>query len=170
MTNDTNNAPNKEENVGTVPQSPVVIHAQYLKDMSFENPNAPEILKKADISPEVDIDIGVDMRKLEGAADEFFYEVVLSVNASAKREGKTMFLAEIKYGATVSINGLEEKKHHPILFIEVPRMIFPFMRMILANSTQSGGFIPLQMGMVNFRAMYLQRFGDNQETEDNSEG
>ncbi len=163
--------PENNENIGTVPQTPVVIHAQYLKDMSFENPNSPEILQKVDTAPAVDIDISVDMRKLEleDAAEEHFYEVVLTVNASAKRDDKVMFIAEIKYGATVSIQGMDDKKHHPILFVEVPRMLFPFIRMLLANATQAGGFIPLQMGMVNFRAMYLQRFGEKTETDENSD-
>ncbi len=165
---DTPNDVQNGDNVGAVPQTPVVIHAQYLKDMSFENPNAPEILHKAETSPEVNIDITVDMRKLESTDKEAFYEVLLIVNADAKRDGKTMFIAEIKYGAAVSIKGMDEKQHHPILFVEVPRMIFPFVRMILANATQTGGFIPLQMGMVNFRAMYLKRFGTKPESEENS--
>lgn len=152
-----------EENIGTIAQSPVVIHSQYLKDLSFENPNAPEILYRADTAPEVDIDVAIDMQKLDHATEEYYYEVVLTINASAKRNDKTMFLAEIKYGATVSIQDLAEPKHHPILFIEVPRMIFPFARMILSNSTQMGGFTPLQMALVNFRAMYIQRFGQKQE-------
>ena len=152
-----------EQDVGTVPQTPVVIHAQYLKDMSFENPNAPEILKKADTPPEVDINIAVDTRKLDNENSEHFYEVILTVNASAKRHDKTMFIAEIKYGATVSIDGMDEKQHYPILFVEVPKMIFPFVRLILANATQSGAFIPLQMALVDFRAMYLKRFGQKSE-------
>jgi len=155
-----NNTETNEENIGTIASSPVVIHSQYLKDLSFENPNAPQILQRADTPPDVDIDISIDMQKLEHETNEHFYEVILGVNASATRDGKTMFLAEIKYGASVSINGLEEQKHHPILFIEVPRMIFPFARLILSNSTQAGGFTPLNMALVNFRAMYLQRFGN----------
>lgn len=158
------------QNIGTVPQSPVVIHMQYLKDLSFENPNAPEILHKADQPPEVDINIGVDTRRMENASEEYMYEVVLTINASAKRFDKTMFIAEIKYGASVSIHDMKEKRHHAILLVEVPRMIFPFARMILANSTQTGGFVPLQMALVDFRAMYLKRFGRPMpENEDKSD-
>lgn len=149
------------QDIGIVPQTPLVIHAQYLKDLSFENPNAPEILKKANKPPEVDINMSVNVIRLEDEKEEYFYEVVLNVNATAMRDGKTMFLAEIKYGATVSIHGLDEKKHHGLLFVEVPKIIFPFVRLILSNATQSGAFIPLQMGMVDFKAMYLKRFGKN---------
>ena len=75
-----------------------------------------------------------------------------------------MFLAEIQYGACVFINeNMGEKKHHPVLFIEVPRMIFPFVRQILSNATQAGGYTALNIALVNFRAMYLQRFGKNNE-------
>ena len=148
------------ENIGTIPQSPVFIHNQYLKDMSFENPNAPSILQHKDGAPELDMNIMIDTTRLEHDEHEHFYEVVLTVNAVAKRGDKTMFIAEIKYAAAVSISGMEEKQHHPILFVEVPRMIFPYTRMILSNATQSGSFIPLHMAMVDFRAMYLKRFGD----------
>ena len=150
--------PTAEENIGTVGQTPVVIHKQYLKDMSFENPNAPGILKRADKRPEMDMNIMIDVQKIEDAEIQHFYEVTLNLTASAKREDEVMFIAEVLYGAAVSINGLEEKKHHPLLFIEVPQLIFPFARQIMANATQSGGYMPLQISPVDFRTMYIQRF------------
>jgi len=149
-----------EENIGDVPRTPMVIHKQYLKDMSFENPNAPLILKKADIAPEMEMNIMMDVQKIEDEEFEHFYEVVLNVNASAKRGDQTMFIAEIQYAAAVSIDGIDQKKHHPLLFIEVPNMLFPFARQILASATQAGGYIPLQLSPVDFRAMYIKRFAD----------
>ena len=155
----------KDENVGVVPQTPVTIHSQYLKDLSFESPNSPQILVKAESPPEVDINIAVDMKKFETETDEAFYEVILTVKTNATRQGKALFIAEIQYGAYVSIAGIPEEQHHAILFVEVPRMIFPFVRMILANTTQTGGFMPLQLAMVDFRAMYMQRFGQKADSE-----
>lgn len=160
-----------EENIGNVSQTPVIIHKQYLKDLSFENPNAPLILKKADNRPEMDMNIMIDVQKIEDEELEHLYEVTLNITASAKRKDQTMFIAEILYGAAVSISGLDEKKHHPLLFIEVPYMLFPFVRQILANATQAGGFMPLQLSPVDFRSMYLKRFASkekeaNQSTED----
>lgn len=163
MTDDTKNNIDSQEDIGIVPQTPVVIQAQYLKDLSFESPNSPDVLRKADQPPEVDINISIDMVKLDENDNESFYEVVINLSASAKREGRTLFIAEIKYGAMVSIRGLEESKHHAVLFIEVPRVIFPFVRLILSNATQQGGFVPLQIGLVDFRSMYLKRFGKNEE-------
>ena len=149
-----------DENIGDVPQAPLIIHKQYLKDMSFESPNSPEMLKPATNRPEMDMNIMLDIQKLKHPKHEYFYEVTLTLTTSAKREGKTLFLAEIIYGATASIQGLEEKQHHPILFIEVPQLMFPFARQIMAHATQSGGFTALHLSPVDFRAMYLKRFAE----------
>jgi preprotein translocase subunit SecB len=157
-----------EEDIGTVPNSPIVIHKQYLKDFSFENPNAPEILKRGNTPPETDMSIGLDVNKIEHEEYEHFYEVVVNIKASAVREGQTMFVADIAYGATVSITGLDIKKHHPLLLIEVPQMIFPFVRQILAHASLSGGFLPLQLQPIDFRSMYLKRFAGEEKSEENS--
>lgn len=158
-------APAPEENIGKVPQTPIVIHAQYLKDMSFENPNSPEILRKGKRPPAMDMNITMDVKRLEDKEIENFYEVVLTVNASAMREDKAMFIAEITYGAAVSITDLEENKHHPLLLIEVPQLLFPFVRQILANATQAGGFMALQLAPVDFRSMYLERFANKEKNK-----
>lgn len=152
---------NSKENVGNVPVSPMIIHKQYLKDLSFENPNAPDILVRTiNESPETDMSIGLDLQKLEHEEHEHFYEVTVNINASAVRGDKTMFVADISYGATVSINGLDPKQHHPLLLIEVPQMLFPFVRQILAHSSLAGGFLPLQLQPIDFRSMYLKRFAE----------
>ncbi len=152
-----------ENSEAQVPNSPVIIHKQYLKDLSFENPNAPKILIMGDIRPEMDMNINMEVQKLEDDAHEHYYEVALTLNASAVREGEVMFIAEVIYAAALSINGIEEKKHHPLLLVEVPHLIFPYARQILANITQSGGFMPLQLRPVDFRSMYLQRFAKKKD-------
>jgi len=144
---------------------PVVIHAQYLKDLSFENPNAPDSLRKGQAAPEIDMNISMDAKKLEDENIDSLYEVVLNLNVSAVREGKTAFIAEIVYAATVSMGEVNENRHHTLLLMEVPRLLFPFARQILANMTGSGGFPPLVLNPVDFRAMYINKFGraPNQE-------
>ena len=169
MAEDNSEKDKVEGDVGQIPQTPVIIHTQYLKDMSFENPNAPDILKKGKKPPEMDMNLSMDVRKLENEEIENLYEVILNVNAKALREGKAMFIAEIVYGAAVSITGLEEKQHHPLLLTEVPYMLFPFVRQILSNATQAGGFIPLQITPVDFRSMYIKRFSDQSENKESSE-
>ena len=166
MSNMTEN--NEDQKV--IPNAPLLIHAQYLKDFSFENPHAPETLRQDGIQPQMDMDIALDINKLEDEKIEHLYTVDLIINAKANRGDKVMFIAELKYGALVSIKGIDEKKHHPLLFIEVPHMTFPFARQALSDATQAGGFIPLQLNPVDFRALYLERFGSNNseksETED----
>ncbi|NCC22779.1 MAG: protein-export chaperone SecB [Alphaproteobacteria bacterium] len=140
------------------PQVPVVIHAQYVKDISFENPNAPETLRPGQGSPEMDININMDARKLETEETDNLYEVVLSLSAKAARNEKTVFLAEIHYGSIVSLPGVPQDTHHPVLLIEVPKTLFPFARQLLAELTQSGGYPPLLLNPVDFRALYMEQF------------
>lgn len=159
----TKNTKENQEDIGDVPSSPLIIHRQFLKDLSFENPNAPKILQRTENKPQMDINIGLDVQKQDHEEFQDYYEVLLTLSANAVRNDEAMFLAEVVYGAAVSVNGLEEKQHHPLLFIEVPKMIFPFARQIMSNITQSGGFMPLQLTPVDFRAMYIRRFADDAE-------
>jgi preprotein translocase subunit SecB len=137
---------------------PVIIHAQYVKDISFENPNAPETLRPGQGGPEMDVNINMDAKKMESAETENLYEVVLSLAASAKRADKAVFLADIQYGAVVSLPGVDTEHHHPLLLVEVPKTLFPFARQLLAELTQSGGYPPLLLNPVDFRALYIERF------------
>lgn len=157
-------APKGEENVAAsdsaqAPGLPVIIHTQYLKDLSFENPNAPESLRQGQGAPQIEMNISMDARKIEDGEMEHLYEVILKVNANAERQDKAAFIAEIVYGAVVSLNERSETRAHTLLLMEVPRMMYPFARQILAEITGSGGFPPLLLGAVDFRAMYMNQFG-----------
>lgn len=151
-----------KDDVGNVPASPLVIHRQYLKDLSFESPNSPQLLVRTNQPPEVEMDIMLDVQRLADPDHDHFYEVVLQVTGTAKRNDDTLFIAEVIYAATASIQGIDEKNHHPILFIEVPQIIFPFTRQIMSHITLSGGFAPINLQPVDFRNMYLQRFAQKQ--------
>jgi len=140
---------------------PVTIHAQYVRDLSFENPNAPESLRPSSKNPEMDINIGMDARKLEDKDVKNLFEVVLNVRAAAIRADEPAFIAELQYGVTVSIGEeVPEDNHHPLLLIEIPRMAFPFVRQIISDVTIQGGYPPLLLNPVDFQALYMQRFGD----------
>jgi len=139
---------------------PIVIHAQYIKDMSFENPNTPESLRGGPDAPEMDVNIGMDARKLEDGDAQNLYEVALNVRAEAKRGEESVFIAELQYGMTVSLNDVPEDQHHPLLLIEIPRMAFPYARQILSDLTVQGGFPPLLLNPVDFHALYMDRFKD----------
>ncbi len=160
------NQASSDDNI--VPQVPLVVHAQYMKDLSFENPHAPETLRKDGHAPKMEMDISLDVNKIEDDNIENLYDVGMIIRAKAVRGDKTMFITDLSYNALVSVNGLDEKKHHPLLFIEVPHMLFPFARQIISDATQAGGYMPLQLNPVDFRSLYLERFGkknNNQEEE-----
>ncbi|MFN3700801.1 MAG: protein-export chaperone SecB [Alphaproteobacteria bacterium] len=165
---DTNNAnpaaDNTDDNaMRNMPEGgnmPIVIHAQYIKDLSFENPDSPQSLKGLKDEPKMNINIGMDARKLpaELAGAENYYEVVLNVRAEAKTPEALLFIAELQYGMTVSLNDVPEDQHHPVLLIEIPRMAFPYARQILSDLTTQGGYPPLLLNPVDFHALYLDRF------------
>lgn len=140
---------------------PITIHTQYVRDISFENPNAPDSLRGGQPAPDMNVNIGMDARKL---ADEGFanlYEVALTISAEARRGEKAAFLAEVVYNAVVSLGeSIPEDQHHPILLIEIPRHIFPYARQILSELTVSGGYPPLLLNPVDFQLLYMQRFAD----------
>ena len=156
----------KDETLREMPTAgnlPIVIHAQYIKDMSFENPNTPQSLRSSNAGPEMDVNIGMDARKLEDGEAKNLYEVALNVRAEAKKDGEVMFLAELQYGMAVSLNDVPEDQHHPILLIEIPRMAFPYARQILSDLTVQGGYPPLLLNPVDFHALYVDRFKDEIE-------
>ncbi len=139
---------------------PMTIHAQYVRDLSFENPSAPDSLRPNKSAPEMDINIGMDARKLEDPDLNNLFEVVLNVRAAALRGEDPIFIAEIQYGVTVSIGeSVPEDNHHPLLLIEMPRMVFPYVRQILSDITVQGGYPPLLLNPVDFHALYMNRFG-----------
>jgi preprotein translocase subunit SecB len=152
----------KDEAQGNAAEIPVQIMAQYIRDISFENPLAPDSLKFSKGQPDMDVNIGLDARKLEDK--ESLYEVVLSVRAEAIRGDEPLFICEIHYGMTVRIgDGVPEDRHHPLLFIEIPRQAFPYVRQIVSTLVSDGGFPPLFLAPVDFHQLYLQRFKDDIE-------
>ncbi len=154
---DINNADEKRLVDVNVPNLPVVVHAQYLKDFSFENPTAPESLKPSTARPEMDMNILLDAQKIEDGQNPDLYESTLNITVKAVREGKTVFIAEIVYGALVSLKGVPQENIRPILYIDVPQMIFPFARQVIATATGAGGFPPLLLNPVDFRGMYFSQ-------------
>lgn len=146
------------------PSLPLIIHAQYVKDISFENPAAPHSLRAGLPAPKMDMNINLDSRPLEDKDLTNLYEVSMTVHAKALRGDQSVFIAEITYGVTVSIHeSVSEAQHHPLLMIEAPRLAFPFVRQILSDLTQNGGYPPLFLGPVDFYQMYMSRFGKKDE-------
>ncbi|MEK9860704.1 MAG: protein-export chaperone SecB [Alphaproteobacteria bacterium] len=133
-------------------QPQLVIHTQYIKDFSFENPNSPKVLIENDGQPEIEINVNVTANP---QPQDRLFEVVLHIRASAKRKETNMFIAELSYAAIIQVSeSVDEKALHPIVMIEGPRLIFPFARTILAQMTQAGGFMPLNIQPIDFVRVY----------------
>lgn len=153
-----------KQDAQTMQSLPMQVHAQYVRDISFENPSAPMSLKAGQNSPKMDISVNMDARNLEDDKAKALYEVALKVTATATRDDKTVFIAEVEYGTVVELGQVPEDKHHPLLLIEVPRLMFPFVRQIMSDLTQNGGYPPLLLNPVDFAQLYLQRFANKEAT------
>ena len=133
-------------------QPPLVIRAQYIKDLSFENPNAPAVFTGlADQAPQVNINLDVNSTVLA----ERTYEVVLNVRANAETGGKAAFLVELDYAALVTVGAaVPEAEVEMFLLRETPRFLFPYARNTLAEVTRDGGYPPLVINPIDFDEFY----------------
>jgi preprotein translocase subunit SecB len=126
--------------------------AQYTKDLSFENPNAPSSLAPQAQQPAINIQINVSANNLS----ESEYEVTLSVEGKAENAGKVMFSFDLAYAGVFRIVNVPQENLHPLVMIECPRLLFPFAREIIATSVRDGGFPPLMLDPVDFVGLYRQ--------------
>jgi len=126
--------------------------AQYTKDLSFENPNAPASLQPQGEQPQINIQINVNANNLS----EHEFEVTLSIEGKAESAGKVMFSVELAYAGVFRILNIPQEYLHQTVMIECPRMLFPFAREIIASAVRDGGFPPLMLDPVDFVGLYRQ--------------
>lgn len=149
------------------PQGPQIrVMGQYIKDLSFENPGAPDSLRPGAGQPNIDLTIDVQARKL----DEQTYEVALILGANAKRDDAALFVAELVYAGLFQITGIDDVSREPFLLIECPRLLFPFARRILADATRDGGFPPLMLEPVDFAALYRRQLAERSMSGQQQDG
>tara|TARA_Y100000590_G_scaffold92825_1_gene105056 strand:+ start:3398 stop:3883 length:486 start_codon:yes stop_codon:yes gene_type:complete len=151
---------------GAVPENAPVgmfINAQYLKDLSFENPNPLESFKQSQEKPNIQVNVNTVVKKLPENA----YEVTLDIKTEGKIKDKVAFIAEISYAGIFSLNKIPPEHEKPILLIEAPRMLFPFARNILAETTRDGGYPPLMLNPIDFNALYQKQLEKEQATKKN---
>lgn len=139
-------------------QPSLKILGQYLKDLSFENPNAPLSLAPQQQQPDINISVNVNARNL-GPSD---FEVELHLDAKATTDGKVIFAADLLYAGMFRLENFPANLLHPAVLIECPRMLFPFARQILADATRNGGFPPLMLDPIDFTVMYQRRLQQQQ--------
>ena len=143
---------------GDPPQVRLVMHSQFLQDMSFENPNGSTTFTKGELKPQVQLNMNVDSRKL----GETTHEVALKITGDAMHEGERCFLVEVDYRGVFSLTGTEDNLTQPILMVEGPRTLFPFVRRIIADAVRDGGFPPLMLEPVDFVSIFRQRVAQQQ--------
>jgi preprotein translocase subunit SecB len=136
----------------------LILNAQYIKDLSFENPRAPQTLIQQTAQPDVEINVDVKARNL--GPDVF--EVVLTINATARAQGEPVFLVELAYGCVVTVKNTPAELVPTLALVETPRIIFPFARAIIANATRDGGFPPLMINPIDFGELLRRQQADAQ--------
>lgn len=139
-------------------QPAIVIHTQYIKDMSLEIPHAPEIFRELTQAPSVDVQVEVNAHHMH----DNFHNVSLSYRLNGDINGKKLFILELEYAAVVALN-VPEEHIKPVLMIEIPRMLFPFVRSIVANAMIDGGLPPIMLNPVDFAAMLHNREENNKK-------
>jgi preprotein translocase subunit SecB len=141
---------------GSQSAAPFVIHSQYLKDFSFENPNPLHRLtnQNAEVSPSINVNLETTVNSFEDNG----YEVVLEVQVTSELKGQTDFVLELEYAALISLApGLDEKTVPIVLMIHVPTLIFPFVRQIISAITAQGAMLPLLLNPIDFAMLYFEQ-------------
>jgi len=129
------------------------ILAQYIKDFSFENPNAPASLRPRDKAPDINININVNPKPLNDSD----FEVELKLDAKANDGDETLFVCELVYAGIFRIQNLPAEAVQVAVLVEAPRLLFPFARQIMADATRNGSFPPLMIDPVDFAKLFQQR-------------
>jgi len=158
---------------GQVP--PLVVNIQYVKDLSFEVPGAPQIFSQLHAQPQVNINLDVQARRVQEGQNVFEVALVIRAEAqeAARTEGQaataqgngqapgatpaTVFVAELTYAGIFTLSNLPDNAIEPVLLVECPRLLFPFARNILSDVTRDGGFPPVLLQPIDFVALWQAR-------------
>ena len=132
--------------------------AQYVKDLSFENPNAPRSLQQQQAQPQINIQINVNAKPLA----ESDYEVELKIEGRAEVPGLVLFSFDLLYAGVFRIVNVPQENLPAIVMIECPRLLFPFARELIATAVRNGGFPPLMIDPVDFVSLYRQKMESQQ--------
>lgn len=141
---------------GAAPQLNVL--AQYTKDFSFENPNAPRSLQPSQQQPSINLQINVNANTLAGND----IEVELKIEGKAETSDSLLFAFDLVYAGVFRIQNVPQNDVHPIVMIECPRLLFPFAREIVAAAVRNGGFPPLMIDPIDFVGLYRQKIAETQ--------
>jgi preprotein translocase subunit SecB len=159
MSNPTNGgeqgAPAQPQTQEVTPQLSVL--AQYIKDFSFENPNAPRSLQPSQ-APSISIQINVDVKSLSDTD----YEVGLKIEGKGDAGGVVLFAFDLVFAGVFRVQNVPKENIHPLVMIECPRLLFPYAREIISSAVRNGGFPPLLIDPVDFVGLYRQKLAETQ--------
>tara|TARA_A200000113_G_C8722309_1_gene308790 strand:+ start:232 stop:714 length:483 start_codon:yes stop_codon:yes gene_type:complete len=133
-------------------QPSVNVLAQYIRDLSFENILAQKGVS-GDVTPDIQIQVKLDARK-RSIANQYETIIKLNIDSKSKDTNDQLFLLEIEYAGVFTVTGVPDEQLHPFLMIECPRMIFPFLRRVVSDLTQDGGFPALNLETIDFMQLY----------------
>ena len=134
--------------------------SQYIKDLSVENPKAPESFQWAE-QPSIDVQFNIGARKINDEVSE----IELKIAASAKTGQGTAYIVELSYCGLVGMRNMPDDAKHAFTYAEAPRILFPFARRVIADATRDAGFAPLLLDPIDFTALYLQQLQAKQAEE-----
>ncbi len=145
---------------------PLVVNIQYVKDLSFEVPGAPQVYQRLRAAPQVGINLDVQARRLQDTGG--VYEVALVIRAEAREtpvgnapvtpeQNQAVFIAELTYAGVFTLTGIAENAIEPVLLVECPRLLFPYARNLLGELTREGGFPPVLLQPIDFVAFWQSR-------------
>lgn len=144
---------------GQIPGDPqVTILAQYTKDLSVENPSAPQVYQWQ-VQPSLDVQFNINV---QSAADDV-HEVALKVEVTARSENGVHFVVDLSYAGLFGLRNVPAEALQPFLLIEAPRLIFPFARQIVADAVSGAGFPPLLLDPIDFTAAYMAQLQASQQ-------
>ena len=136
------------------------ILTQYVKDLSVENPNAPDVYQWNE-QPQLDVQFNIGGNRI---SDEL-HEIELKINVTAASSQGNAYLVELSYCGLAAVRNIPEEQAHAFLFAEAPRILFPFARRVVADAIRDAGFPPLMMDPIDFNGLYLQQLQARQQQE-----
>jgi len=147
--------PPQSDQAGQTAGPPMIrVLAQYVKDLSFENPG---LFATQQGSQAPEIELGIDVKVEPGPPEQQIFSVELKLSARAKRQDQVVFIIELVYGGVVQLQDAKREDAEAMLLIECPRLLFPFARRIIADITREGGHPPLMIDPIDFVGLYRQQ-------------
>ncbi len=166
----TGNQPKKTNGDGPSPEPPqaaagakpaqpqLTVLGQYIKDLSFESPTAPQSLQGPGQNPQLKVGVNVNA----GPRGEDAYEVALQLEVHARSDQGVIYNVELVYGGLFRLKGVPQNLLQPVLFVDCPTILFPFLRRVLADVIRDGGFPPLMLEPIDFGRLYAQNLTQGQ--------